>query len=293
MNKNEQGINVVDLFVYMLSKWKWFLLSIVICGGVAWFLYARAPFVYFRSATVIIKDPSNKTSTAGLDRYDNYINRVNVANEILQFRSKRLMREVVQRLHVDVSYQIKDGLRYDELYARSPVTVSFLDVLPKQSVELTVTPVDRNSVSVVVPGLTKEEAEKRYTVKMNDTVAIRPNVRICVTPTNFYAESWRGVPIRVRKQPLDAMIAYYRGSVGIRQEEEESSILTLSLKDSSPIRAEDVLNMLITVYNEEAIKDKNQVAVKSRMNWAAWSLTSNPTNGITRLWISRRQPGCI
>ena len=160
MNKNEQGINVVDLFVYMLSKWKWFLLSIVICGGVAWFLYARAPFVYFRSATVIIKDPSNKTSTAGLDRYDNYINRVNVANEILQFRSKRLMREVVQRLHVDVSYQIKDGLRYDELYARSPVTVSFLDVLPKQSVELTVTPVDRNSVSVVVPGLTKEEAEK-------------------------------------------------------------------------------------------------------------------------------------
>ena len=87
MNKNEQGINVVDLFVYMLSKWKWFLLSIVICGGAAWFLYARAPFVYFRSATVIIKDPSNKTSTAGLDRYDNYINRVNVANEILQFRS--------------------------------------------------------------------------------------------------------------------------------------------------------------------------------------------------------------
>ena len=68
MNKNEQGINVVDLFVYMLSKWKWFLLSIVICGGVAWLLYARAPFVYFRSATVIIKDPSNKSSTAVLVR---------------------------------------------------------------------------------------------------------------------------------------------------------------------------------------------------------------------------------
>ena len=263
MNKSEQGINVVDLFIYMLSKWKCFLLSIVLCGGVAWFLYARAPLVYFRSATVIIKDPSNKTSTAGLDRYDNYINRVNVANEILQFRSKRLMREVVQRLHVDVSYQVKDGLRYNELYARSPVTVSFIDVLPKQSVALTVTPVDKKSVSVVVPGLTKDEAPKHYTVKMNDTVTICPNVRISVTPTNFYADSWQGVPIRVRKNPLDAMIAYYRASVGIRQEEEESSILTLSLKDSSPVRAEDVLNMLITVYNEEAIKDKNQVAVNT------------------------------
>ena len=67
--------------------------------------------MYFRSATVIIKDPSNKASTSGLDRFDNFINKVNVANEILQFRSKKLMREVVQRVHADVSYQIKDGLR--------------------------------------------------------------------------------------------------------------------------------------------------------------------------------------
>ena len=37
----------------------------------------------------------------------------------------------------------------------------------------------------------------------------------------------------------------------------------LSLKDNSPSRAEDVLNMLITVYNEEAVKDKNQVAVNT------------------------------
>lgn len=51
--------------------------------------------------------------------------------------------------------------------------------------------------------------------------------------------------------------------LGIQQEEDESSILTLSLKDSSPERADDVLNMLITVYNEDAINDKNQVAVNT------------------------------
>src|SRR5699024_7407554 len=43
----------------------------------------------------------------------------------------------------------------------------------------------------------------------------------------------------------------------------EASILTLSLKDLSAARAEDMLNMLITVYNEEAIKDKNQIAVNT------------------------------
>ena len=68
-NKNESGINLLDLFMYLASKWKWFLLSVLICGGLAWLKYANTPFVYFRQATVIIKDPSNKTSSAGLDQF--------------------------------------------------------------------------------------------------------------------------------------------------------------------------------------------------------------------------------
>ena len=102
--KNEQGLNVVDLLLYLASKWKWFVLSVLVFGGLAYVWYASSPLVYFRSATVIIKDPSNKTTTAGLDRYDNFINKVNVANEILQFRSKKLMREVVKRVHADVVF---------------------------------------------------------------------------------------------------------------------------------------------------------------------------------------------
>ena len=259
-NKTE-GINLIDLAVYLASKWKWFLISVLICGGIAWYNYATAPLVYFRSATVIIKDPSNKATTSGLDRFDNLINKVNVANEILQFRSKTLMREVVQRVHADVSYRIKDGLRTNELYTQSPVMLSFPDALPEQSFELTVTPKDKNTVVLSdFRGLT---AKQSYTVTLNDTVTVSKGMRIVATATNYYGDSWTGVPIKVRKSPLESMVNYYKNAIGIQQEEEESSILTLALKDSSPVRAEDVLNMLITVYNEEAIKDKNQVAVNT------------------------------
>lgn len=257
-NKSDQGVNIIDLLVYFASRWKWFLVSVIVFGGLAWLHYARSPRVYFRSATVIIKDPSNKTSTAGLDRYDNFINKVNVANEILQFRSKRLMREVVLRVHADVSYRCKDGLHYDELYTQAPVSVSFHDMLPEQSMSLTVTPAD--SVSVMVSGLDGKGEPRR--VRLNDTVSVAQG-SLVVSPTNYYSPKWKNVPVQVTKMPLESMVNYYRGAVGIRQEEEESSILTLSLKDSSPARAEDVLNMLIAVYNEEAIRDKNQVAVNT------------------------------
>lgn len=260
-NKNDQGLNIVDLFMYLASQWKWFLLSILICGGIAWYNYARAPLVYFRSATVIIKDPSNKASTSGLDRFDNFINKVNVANEILQFRSKKLMREVVQRVHADVSYQIKDGLRSNELYNESPALVSLPDALPEQSFSFTMTLKDAKTVTL--SDFSGIEAKPSYEVALNDTVAIIEGMNVVVTATNYLRDSWLNTPIRVQKLPVESMVNYYKNALGIQQEEEEASILTLALKDSSPARAEDVLNTLITVYNEEAIKEKNQVAVNT------------------------------
>lgn len=260
-NKNDQGLNIVDLFMYLASQWKWFLLSILICGGIAWYNYARAPLVYFRSATVIIKDPSNKASTSGLDRFDNFINKVNVANEILQFRSKKLMREVVQRVHADVSYQIKDGLRSNELYNESPVLVSLPDALPEQSFSFTMTLKDAKTVTL--SDFSGIEAKPSYEVALNDTVTIIEGMNVVVTATNYLRDSWLNTPIRVQKLPVESMVNYYKNALGIQQEEEEASILTLALKDSSPARAEDVLNTLITVYNEEAIKEKNQVAVNT------------------------------
>ena len=259
--KNDTGINLVDLLAYFASKWKWFLLSVLVCGGIAWYHYARSPLVYFRSATVIIKDPSNKTSTTGLDRFDNIINKVNVANEILQFRSKKLMREVLQRLHADISYKLEDGLRSNELYNQSPVLLSFPDALPEQHFAFTVTLKDKKSL--VLSDFNGIDVKSDFTVGMYDTVTLSRGMRVVATPTNYYSDSWTETPIRVAKLPMESMVNYYKSALGIQQEEEESSILTLALKDGSAARAEDILNTLINVYNEEAIKDKNQVAVNT------------------------------
>lgn len=256
--KVDSGLNLIDVFSFLASKWKWFLLSVLVFGSAAWLYYARKPFVYFRSATVIIKDPSNKTTTAGFDRYDNYINKVNVANEILQFRSKRLMREVVQRMHGDVDYLIEDGLRHIELYTKAPVTVSFPGMSPNRAVQFKLTMLNLKEAQITTLG----DAGKTYKVQLRDTTAIG-NFKIAVTPTNFLNKSWIGQEITVRKNPLESVVSYYSGNFAIRQEEDESSILTLALRDFSPERAEELLNTMINVYNEEAIEDKNQVAINT------------------------------
>ena len=259
-SNTSQELNVMDILLYLLSKWKWFLLSVAVCVGLAWFQYARTPQTFFRSSTVIIKDPSNKTVSAGLDRYDNYINKVNVSNEILQFKSRKLLTEVVTRTRADVSYKVKSGFRMKELYTGSPVTVSFLDATPDSYAAFSLTPQDDSLV--VIHEVSGDATEGTYNVRINDTTLIAGN-RILVTKTNYFSGRWFGTGISVAKLPIRSVVASISGSLGIHQEEDDASILTLSLRDGSPERAENIINTLISVYNEEAVNDKNQVAVNT------------------------------
>ncbi len=255
------SISVVDVLMYLLGHWPWFVLSVIVFTSAAWLYYATSPRIYHASATVIIKDPSNKTTSAGFDRYDNYINRVNVANEILQFQSKALMREVVQRLNADVNYVVKDGLTTKELYTTSPINVKFIGTLPSARISLEVTPKNRQTAQVVLKDENGDDA-KRLTVKMGVPTVLLPGDTIMVSPTSYFNEK-SDEPIAVTKLPLTEVTNRYVGSLGITQEKDEGTILRLAVTDASPRRGEDVLNTLIQVYNEGAIADKNRVAVNT------------------------------
>ena len=115
-SNNTASVNLVDLFLYLLSHWYWFVLCVALCGGYAYYKYAKMPFIYRSDATVIIKDPSRAQTTASLGAYSNQINRVDMTNEILQLRSKQLMSEVVKTLDADIDYKIHIKLRDVELY---------------------------------------------------------------------------------------------------------------------------------------------------------------------------------
>lgn len=258
---NDQGINIADLFYYLLSKWRWFLLSVIVFGVLAWYRYATSPEIYFSSATVIIKDPSNKTVTAGLDRFDSYINKVNVANEILQFRSMRVMEDVVERLHLDIDYTMKDDLRTINLYTNSPVQLTLKDVLPERYFSFKVAPLDTNTVEIFdIQGI--PNTESRYKVPLGKPFQFNEE-SFTISPTSHYGSKWIDKIIQITKMPESSTVDYFLSNLSIRQEEDESSILNISIRDTSPLRATDVINTLVTVYNEEAIRDKNQVAINS------------------------------
>ena len=255
--KISQEVNVVDVLRYFLSKWPWFLLSLAVCCAFAWYKAASDPLVYYTSAKVIIKDPSNKTTSAGLDRYSNSINKVNVANEILQFRSKRLMQEVVSRVNADITYSTHRGLRDVNVYDEVPFKVSFINASPQSAISMTIRPLASDSVE-----LSYLSGKHKAIVKIGKKYTLG-NVKFVVLPTGSYSMDWNDAEIEVSKLPLNHVVAYWLSNLGIRQEDEESTILNLAVRSGNPKLGSDILSTLIDVYNEESINDKNRVAVNT------------------------------
>lgn len=257
--KAESEFNLLDIFKYLLSKWPWFVVSLAVCCSFAWYKSATEPLVYYSSAKVIIKDPSSKSSSAGLDHYSQSINKVNVANEILQFRSKQLMQQVVSRMHADVVYSTRRGLREVNVFGETPFTVTFLNMKPNDSYSLDFKPLSSNEVEVTAINGTggkdlKMKAGEAYTVN---------GVKMLFTPTGTWNDKWEDTEVSVRKYPISSMVGYWLGNLGIRQEDEEATILNIAVKSPNVKLGSEMLTTLINVYNEESINDKNRVAVNT------------------------------
>lgn len=251
----EQSVNILDLLKYLLHNWKWFALSILIFGGYYYYQYSKMPFVYSRSEVVMIKTPSNTPTTARITRSSASV--VNVKDEIIQLKSKELMRLVVDKLGADMSYKVRSGLRDSELYKKSPIKVKVNGKSREDSYAFVITPIDAGTV--LMRGWNKADESKEIKIALNQ-LTDTPIGKVLITSSKYYKQSYYGTDIQVTKYPREAMMGQFVGSLKIQQMDEDASLLQVTMEDQSTERAADVLTALINVYNDVYLQDKNKIA---------------------------------
>ena len=246
----KRKVSLRELISKSLRRWYWFLISVSLFIGLGAFYILRTPPVYHREAVVLINDARRGGAASELSAFADIAGiatRRSVDNELYVLQSRRLMAEVVDRLNLTVNYTIKSGLRSNTLYKNTPVNVSFIDDFGGNKCELTLH-VDKNGVTLSGDGASNVVA------KYGDTVAISGG-KIVILPTENLS-AYIGKSIQVSKGDKDAITNAYHRKVDMSVPSKTSSIINLSLDDVSAERAEDILNTLINVYNEDAVKDK-------------------------------------
>ena len=261
----ENELNLEDILQVVLANWHWFVLSVVVCAGAA-FLYLKwAPKVYTRTASVLIKDDAKGgalSESAAFEDLGIFGTKRNVDNEVLVFKSRRLMTEVARNLHLDVSYTVKEGLRTVELYTQSPVLLSFPDAEEAQAFSLRAKPISAEEVVLSDFVIDDESAGEPMTVALNDTVTT-PVGRVVVVPSLYYGDKYFNTTVQVTKSPLQNVAIGFQANLQATLASKTATIINLTLQDVSIPRAEDVINTLISVYNTDAINDKNQIVMNT------------------------------
>ena len=261
-------VRITDILQLCLAKWYWFAISIAVALCIAIVYILATPPVYTRTASLLIKEEGSggQMSDAGvLGDFDIFKTNTNVNNEIQSLQSPSVMADVVRRLHLDIDYRT-DGRFYRQvLYGSScPYTVEFLDLQDNDNAAFTIRPADGGRIRLADFAYNGEEYDLETETLPGDT-ATTPMGMVVVTAAADSAATAYSEPVYVSRTGLmDATRAYAAG-LTVALSDEKSTVINLSFSDVNTQRAEDVLNTVIAVYNENWIKDKNQVAVSTSM----------------------------
>ena len=258
-------IRIQDLFYLCVNKWYWFVISLTVTIGVAIIYLLTTPPVYTRSASLLIKEDSKGNSlgdAAGLmGDFDLFQTNTNVNNEIQSLQSPAVMLDVVKRLHLDINYHTDGGFYKKVLYGQDCLyTVDFTDLQDNESISFTINPGQDGQILLTDFSRNGEELEGEVTAVLNGTVDA-PVGKLVVMAMNDSATY--DAPIYVSRRGYQDATRDYASNLSVTLSDEKSTVINLSFKDVCIQRAEDVLNTVIAVYNENWIKDKNQIAVST------------------------------
>ena len=276
---DDKEIDIQELLFKYLIHWPWFVGAVIVCLISAYiYLYVATP-VYNISATALIKDDKkggSSNNVAGLDELGLsglITSSQSIDNEIEVLRSKTLVKEVVNYLNLYVTYQDDDQIPSKELYKTSPVQVN---MTPQEAEKL--------KTKVVIEMVLHPQGSLDVNVKMEDKEIQKHFEKLpAILPTNQGTLSFFqttdsisskkneevGSPVQDMRhitatisQPMNVARRYCE-NLSIEPTSKTTSVVTVSLKNSSLQRGQDFINQLLEMYNRNTNNDKNEIAQKT------------------------------
>lgn len=265
--------NFQTVYMTLILNWKWFVLSLIICLGLA-SIYLRYTIpIYQTYAKLLIKEENTSRGRNSLQYSTNLgvvSNSTGIDNEMEILKSSSIAIQAVKDLKLYTTYMSAGKVTNRLMYKTQPISVDIdpihLDILT-HPISLTIT---REGKKYHVEGTyysTNPDAPgKAYAIDKSFTAlpaAIGTQAGILTFIPNSTTPMKDGEKVLVRISPPKAVAIGYAAGLSIAQSSKSTSIAVLTINDQSPERAIDYLKQLAICYNRQANEDKNEVAVRT------------------------------
>ena len=259
----DDSLSLLDMLMLCLRHWPWFVLSLVLCMGLATLYLLRTPKTYTRTTSILVKSSGDKSNDIKLIE-ELGVNNItsDISDEIVAIHSPAVVYDLVKRLHLDFSYFRPGYFRDEPLYAETlPVEVELHDLDDNASASFRLT-LDSNAKAtlsdVILRGAPIDGVYRLSLGKKHKS----PLGAITIKPTIYYQQGEQQ-EILVRRVGFVATAGHYGALISASLQPNTRNIIDVTCVDNSIRRAENILKTVVNIYNENWVKNRNQVSVST------------------------------
>ena len=266
--------NFQKLITTYLLNWKWFVLSLIICLGIAAIKLRYTTPIYQSHAKLLVKAEDNSSGRGrGIQSMTNLgimSNSAGLENEIEILKSRTLAADAIRDLKLYATYTIEGRIKEINLYRNQPITVD-LDSAHLERLNAPIRLViERKDNKYVVTGtyyvsVDDEHSTGPYSIeKTFNSLPATIGTRAGIISLNSNGGSFsNGSEMKVTINSPKNMAGGYAGRLSVNNINKASSILNLGITDPISKRASDYLRQLAVCYNRQANDDKNMIALRT------------------------------
>ncbi len=257
-NKTSEFIDLRAIVQEWMSKWYWFIISVIVCVGIAWFYTKIKKPVYLTEANIVISQ-DDKSGLGGLgDITDMLGSTGKVDDEVFVVSSHSVLKSVVRELGINKNHVVRQGFMNKKFaYKDFPVEIypaeDYADTL-RASLTFKIS-VDKNGkVEITAKKDRKTLAEveaKSFPVTVETSYG-----KFVFNKTNNYVNG-KKLKTTITYGRYDGVAEDLAEDVNISIASRKSNVILMSMKSTDIDFSRDILNEIIRYYNIRCLEQKN------------------------------------
>ncbi len=265
----------------ILRHWYWFVLTVIIAGGLAYTYNRYTTPVYEIHSTMLVEEDKVNSPLAGATGASQNVfqglgvmnSMRNIYNQMVLLNSTPIVAHTLDELDFEVSYYTAGRVAVSESYRDAPFKVNWDKNHPQiinADFLLTIQPSGKFLLSIEAEDATIYNYSEEQTIKKIQDYSFskefEPGAQLSTNEFSFHILlNERFKPggannYKFRFNSKSQLVKYYRKNLNIALNVEETSILTLTLRDFNVKKGEDFLNKLTEVYQLDNLEKKNENA---------------------------------
>jgi len=268
----EKPVDVKNIIEKYLPHLKWFLISGIIFGTLAFFKVRYEVPKYNIKASILIKEEERGKSIGNISNFDGLglfgMGDGELKNEMEVIKSRKLMTNVVKELNLNIKYYIEDSPYDIEFYPNFPIVLNMRDSIDiirfSSQFEIVVLSNDKFEFidfNEATEGIKHFDTDFRANIGNKN---ISDNRLLNIKLNDSFKNDLIGKRIKVIIRPISSTVNEYLEKLSIEPIDElKSKVINLSINESVKEKGVFIINNLIQQYNADGINDKNLISINT------------------------------